>query len=408
MIKKLNIGIITADSNGAYPVPAVNGGAVSTLIETLIRDNSEKGIVNFTIFSFYTIEAYKASKKYKNVKFVWVKVPKIYKIMDKFFFYLIKKIKKVKAISYKSIFSLIYYIYYVSRHLKHYNFDKLILENNIPIAWIIRFSKYRGKYYYHFHNIPRINAGCRKVFEKCTAYLCVSNYLAKKISSPSSPIGPIDAQKIRVLYNTIDTDLFFVNPILDKKRLKFKYKIGLNDKVILFVGRLNKQKGIDAVINAVKLLYEKNIKLVIVGSLMYGTNVKDSYINNLRSKITEIPDKVIFTGYISQQDLPAMYNIADVVVLPSLWGEAAGLTMIEALSCGASVITTNCGGISEYVNNYATLLEVDDKLVKNIAKSISREIALSNDLELKEERHKYIRDNFSNKKYLYKFIKVLN
>ena len=141
---------------------------------------------------------------------------------------------------------------------------------------------------------------------------------------------------------------------------------------------------------------------------MYGTNVKDSYINNLRSKITEIPDKVIFTGYISQQDLPAMYNIADVVVLPSLWGEAAGLTMIEALSCGASVITTNCGGISEYVNNYATLLEVDDKLVKNIAKSISREIALSNDLELKEERHKYIRDNFSNKKYLYKFIKVLN
>ena len=107
MIKKLNIGIITADSNGAYPVPAVNGGAVSTLIETLIRDNSEKGIVNFTIFSFYTIEAYKASKKYKNVKFVWVKVPKIYKIMDKFFFYLIKKIKKVKAISYKSIFSLI-------------------------------------------------------------------------------------------------------------------------------------------------------------------------------------------------------------------------------------------------------------------------------------------------------------
>ena len=69
----MKIGILTADSNGCFPVPASKGGAVSTLIESLIRENSEKGLAELTIFSYYDEKAYKKSRKYSNVNFIWVK-----------------------------------------------------------------------------------------------------------------------------------------------------------------------------------------------------------------------------------------------------------------------------------------------------------------------------------------------
>ena len=101
----MKIGILTADSNGCFPVPATKGGAVSTLVESLIKENSKKKLCNFTIFSYYDEDAYKKSKNYNNVNFVWVKVPKYIKRLDNIFFNSMNKIGIAKAISYKSIFT---------------------------------------------------------------------------------------------------------------------------------------------------------------------------------------------------------------------------------------------------------------------------------------------------------------
>ena len=203
----MRILILTADSNGGYPVPAVKGGAVSTLIESLVEQNSKEKLVDFTVVSLYSKEAYKASKKYTNVDFCFVKIPGIIRIFDNLFFNLMGAFKK-KAISYKSVFSLLYYIFFSAVFLRKNSFEKVVLENNVPLSLVIRLSRYKGEYYYHFHNVPRIDAKCRSVFNKCTKYLCVSNYVASEITSPSSAIGAQDKKRVSVLYNCIDTGRF--------------------------------------------------------------------------------------------------------------------------------------------------------------------------------------------------------
>lgn len=404
----MKIGIITADSNGCFPVPASKGGAVSTLIESLVQENSKKGLVKLTIFSYYDEVAYKNSEKYSNVKFVWIKVPKYIKVLDELFYKISKN--TTKSISYKSIFSLLYYIKNVTKFLKKNQFDKLILENNIPIAWIIKLSHYSGQYYYHLHNVPRINAKCKKVFDKCTGYLCVSKYVASQIESKNNAIGPIDFRKIKITYNAIDTDLFKPYSEDHKKmicqKIKDKYSISSNDKIILFTGRLSKEKGLDALLDALKKINVKNYKLLIVGSIMHGANEKNEYVNLVKHKAQKIFPHVLFTGYVAHNKLADYYNAADIAVLPSIWEEPAGLTMIEALSCGTKVITTNSGGIPEYVKSHADIINRGKNLKNELCYAIEKSLN-SDDSVDKYTVYSYIKNNFSTHTYLERLVKQL-
>lgn len=405
----MNIGILTADSNGGFPIPATKGGAVPTLIESLIAENSKQDIAKLTVFSYYDEQAYESSKKYYNVRFIWIKIPKYIRKLDKTFYKIIKRNPNIKAISYKSVFSLLYYIRHVSKYLKEYHFDKLVLENNIPISWIIKLSHYSGPFYYHLHNVPRMNAKCEDVLKKCTGYLCVSKYVAKKIESPDNAIGPIKSEKVRIFYNAIDTDIFrpYTSQVKEKIKRNIEKRYGINhkDKIILFTGRISREKGLDLLLDALAKTNYSNYKLLIVGSVMHGSNDNDEYVNLVRHKAEKISSHVIFTGYIAHDELPEYYNAADLVVLPSMWEEPAGLTMIEAISCGANVITTNSGGIPEYVSKYAVILDKEKNIVLEMAKAIVNN--LNNIPVDRQQMHTYIKSNFSTHDYMERFVRQL-
>lgn len=400
------IAIFTADSNGGYPVPATRGGAVSTLIEHLIKENSKNKKIDLEIISFFEKKAYEESKKYENVKFIWIKVPLLFRLLDEFTFKIVKTFfKKEKSLSYKSIFSLIYYIKKSKNLVKKNNYEKVILENNIPLALIIKLSKYRGKYYYHLHNIPRLNLKCKSVFDNCNGYLCVSKFVAQQIMLASNPIGPIDIKKIKILYNCVDTEKFYKirnETILMKYKNKFNVK--KNEKIVLFVGRISEEKGIDKLLEAINILKDKKIKVLIVGSYIHNYKDKSEYQEKIRKLSECISQNVIMTGYIKQEELVYLYNISDVVVLPSMWDEPAGLTMLEALACGANVISTYSGGIPEYIDKHGVLIERNEELSKKIAENIKRI------LDSGEEQEKGIlrvEENFSTEKYLTKFVEAI-
>ena len=398
----MKIGIMQADSNGCYPIPASKGGAVSTLVEHLIADNSINKQADLTIISYYDEQAELDSKKYKNVEFIWVKIPKLIKFFDAICFWCVTTFfPRKKAVSYKSIFSLLWYILFGINFLKKNKFDKLVLENNIPMAWMIKKSKYKGDYYYHLHNIPRTNARCEDVFKNCNGFLCVSKYVANKISSKNSAIGVVPRNKIHVLYNCVDTTQFQMC-LSEVKLNKFreKYKINKDDKLAIFTGRLSKEKGIDLVIEAIKSV--PDLKLLVVGSYMHNAKGSDSFQKKLFELAEDLKDRVIFTGYIDQSEIPTLYSLADVAVLPSIWEEPAGLTPIEALSCGISVITTKSGGIPEYVGKSAIILERDDNLIGNIS------TALKKIEKVQADRVTYIRDKFSMRGYMERFVKALS
>lgn len=405
------VAIFIADSNGGYPVPATKGGAVATLVEHLIKQNSIDGMVLFKIISFYSKEAFEISKKYNNVEFIWVKIPKFISLFDEIFFKFIKKVfKKKKAMSYKSFFSLLYYIKKSIHILKKNEFDKVVLENNIPLALIIKKSKYKGEYFYHFHNIPRINVGCKEVFKNCKKILCVSKYVANEIISENNSIGPINKESVKILYNCIDFDKFY--PIKNDIKLEeYRNRFGINndDNVILFVGRLSMEKGIDQLIEAVKLIKNIKYKVLITGSYIHNDSSMDEYQKKLLKDAKELGDKIIFTGYIQQSDLVYIYNMADVAVLPSMWEEPAGLTMLEAIACGTKVITTNSGGIPEYVARQAIILDRDKDLIYNISKEIDKilqkkDVVSESDIKKNIE---YLKNEYSCNNYLKRFIGLI-
>ena len=405
-----NIAIFIADSNGRFPVPAVKDGAVPMLVEHLIEKNNNENKVKITVVSYYSDIAYEKAKQYENINFLWVKIPKLISILDDMIFKIVKiKFKRKKTISYKTICSLLYYICYSSVLLRKLNFDKIILENNIPLAWIVRLSKYSGKYYYHLHNIPRIDGKCRKVFEKCDGYMCVSKFVMDNISSNESCIGKVSKEKIKVLYNCINTNLFNCIPIAEqrKKTLRDKYNISDEKKIIVFVGRLSEEKGPDKIIEALRYL-DDNIHLLIVGSVMHGSNNKDRYQQYLYSLVEHYSSRITFTGYVKQEQVNEFYKIADVAVLPSMWEEPAGLTMIEAMACGTPLITCNSGGIPEYVNKYAVIIERDQNVQKNIAKSIT-DILNNNSIakQKADDGAEYILNHYNLNKYYNNFIDML-
>lgn len=409
-MKKENVCIIIADSNGGYPVPASKGGAVSSLVEQLVRQNEKKRLVNMTVISVYDSDAERLSKKYPHIKFTYIKPNKLICTMDRLFFGFVGSVlKKTKAASYKSIFSLLYFIKKTSKTLKNSTFDKVVLENNIPMAWAIRLSRYKGEYYYHFHNVPRINARCKAVFNNCTGFLCVSDFVADEIASKNNAIGPQAKSKIKTLYNCIDTKQF--RPIHDAEVLrdiKRSYGIKDNEKVILFAGRLSKEKGIDKLLLALDGLKTERFKVLIIGSYVHNAEFMDEYQEYIHKLAEKYRDKVVFTGYIAQEKLPLLYNIADVAVLPSMWDEPAGLTMIEAMACGTPVITTKSGGIPEYVKNGGIILERNHDIVKILSYQMNKMLESTESAdEMSVKGMKRINDTFSTKVYLENFIKSL-
>lgn len=404
----MKVAILIADSNGCFPVPAVKDGAVATLVQHLIDSNEIEQCAELTIISYWSKEAEEVSHKYSKSRFIWIKRPRIIEKLDDILFFVIQKsLGNRKIVSYRSMFSLFFFIYKASRILRKNIFDSVVIENNIPLIWTIRLSQYRGKYYYHLHNVPRINAFCKKEFKKCDGFLCVSSFIAEQIKTDKNPIGPIESQKIKVLYNCVDINQFkYTKNIDEKENLKRKYNIPYENKIVIFVGRLSAEKGIDKVLDALITMRRKDITLLIVGSLMHNLDIEDEYQCRLHNCANQLGTNVKFTGYIPQRELYKYYNMADVAVLPSVWEEPAGLTMVEALACGLPVVTTNSGGIAEYVSGIAFVLEKNDMLIDNIGKTI--ELALLGTEEDKIKRVEYIESRFNSKFYIVNFCRLLN
>ena len=245
-----------------------------------------------------------------------------------------------------------------------------MIENNIPLARVMKGSKFKGQWYYHFHNVPRIDAGCRDEFQRVTKFLCVSQFVVNQITGENSAIGRIDPKKTAVLLNCVDTNLFkHIDRNHEKiKALKLKYGIKDDDKLIIFAGRLSKEKGADILLRAAQDL-PTNVKILIVGSLFSSLNVKDEFQERLLLLSKKLKNRVIFTGYVNQKELPFYYNMSDIAVLPSMWDEPAGLTNLEAMACEVPVITTLSGGIPEYAKG-AIMLDRNESIIEKIRKNI--------------------------------------
>ena len=155
----------------------------------------------------------------------------------------------------------------------------------------------------------------------------------------------IDKNKVIVINNGIDIETF--KPSEDQsKQIRDKLNILDQDRAILFLSLISKQKGTDIAIKAFnELSHLKNIKLIIAGDGEYLNDAK------LLARYYGIESKVVFTGFIPNEDTPKYYNASDIFIFPTLRLESFGIVLAEAMACRKPVIASNIGSIPDVIDD---------------------------------------------------------
>lgn len=149
-------------------------------------------------------------------------------------------------------------------------------------------------------------------------------------------------EKIRVILLAADEKF---EPLNNGEIDEIRQNYNLNFPFILYVGALEARKNIVTLIRAFYKLKKKGIKHKLVITGKKGWKYKEIFktINNLN-----LQKDVVFTGYVPEDDLPALYNAADLFVYPSIY-EGFGLPPLEAMACGTPAITSNTSSLPEVV-----------------------------------------------------------
>lgn len=182
----------------------------------------------------------------------------------------------------------------------------------------------------------------RQVLEHCTDFLSdVNTNVSEKATENFVKNKLFSAKKTVTVYNGIDLRKFYPCRNLSVRN---NYNISENAFVFINVSRMMPAKDHKNLLDAFKTVHGKfpDAKLICVGSGDLLEETKN-YAKNL-----ELDNSVIFTG--AKTNVESFYNASDCFVLSSAW-EGFGIVLAEAMSCGLSVISTDCGGTREVVQN---------------------------------------------------------
>ncbi len=189
--------------------------------------------------------------------------------------------------------------------------------------------------------------------------VCCSNFMANHIAY----IFGTPRSKIAVIPNGVDPAKF-TRPY-DWEALRRGF-VTPHEKLILYVGRLVHEKGINILVDAMhRILGRVDAKLVIVGD----GYLKDELLGRVRYQ--GLVDKVYITGFLDDSTLKLLYRTADVCVVPSLY-EPFGIVALEAMAAGAPLVVSDTGGLSEVVEDGVTGLKVPPWNPNAIADAVIR------------------------------------
>jgi glycosyltransferase involved in cell wall biosynthesis len=162
----------------------------------------------------------------------------------------------------------------------------------------------------------------------------------------------VPEEKVKVVYIGVDSAY---KPINDQDRINsVKARYGIANKYILHVGSLNPRKNISRLIEAYNRLPQslrEEHQLVLVGKRGWRAD-------EILAKVKELhlENRVIFTGFVKDDDLPLLMNASSLLTFPSLY-EGFGIPPLEAMACGTPVVASNTSSIPEVVGDAALLFD---------------------------------------------------
>lgn len=231
--------------------------------------------------------------------------------------------------------------------------------------------------------------------KEASVIVAISSHVKKDILNNFD----IDEEKIRVIPNGFNSDIFNIKDI-DCQDILNKFELPLDvEKIICFVGKLTHFKGVDVLIKAASI-YEKVLDNTITLIVGYG---------ELYEELVDLANEMnlqrfYFLGHHDQNMVSKIYNLADLSIVPSR-KEAFGLVAIEALACGTPVIGTINGGLQDFINeDVGSLVKPDSP--KELAEKIIEEINSDSKIKKGKLSAKYALENFSWNKNVKKLIEI--
>lgn len=178
-------------------------------------------------------------------------------------------------------------------------------------------------------------------------FLTCSQYIADWTAKTHG----IPASKFEVLHSGVDLSSF--KPAIEPKPLSPTLNV-------VFVGRLDPNKGPDIAAEAVSRLQKEGLPVTftVAGARWFYGGSEDEYTTSLKAKLSEI--NANYLGHVTRDKIASVYQAADVACVLSRSNEPFGLVTLEAMAAGCGVISSNRGGLPEACGNAAILVDPDD------------------------------------------------
>ena len=158
----------------------------------------------------------------------------------------------------------------------------------------------------------------------------------------------LSGTRLRIIHNGVNIEQFRPDPAAGQAE---RDRAGLAGKLVVYIGRVNEQKGTDVLLEAMRLLADRgaDARLVIAGPIgQFGhgdTGQADP--GDWRARITAVGGT--YLGAVAEERLAGVYNMADVFVMPTTQFEMFGMSAVEAQACGKPTVASDNGGLTETV-----------------------------------------------------------
>ena len=312
------------------------------------------------------------------------------------------------------------YLLTMHKHVRSFKPDVIHIETNgqmgqlgryiaklMDVPLVYTYHTYHEKYVSYVksglkHRIARANE--RRLFQKMTKVateiiapsLKIKNYLRKR---------GVD-KYINVIETGIDAKRFELDDTAKKdiKYLYKKYELNENDKIVLYIGRLIKEKSIDLLLQAFKKYldkYQDDAKLLLVGD---GDQAEE--LQSLAEQL-DIANNVIFAGKVNHEKIKSYYLMANAFVSPSL-SETQSIAIIESMAASTPVLARDDNLLSELIDDEVNgfICPDEEQFINKLNKILNME---SSELEkIKQAMKKKVTTNYNVDSYTEKVLEVYN
>lgn len=356
-------------SGPVHPIPPLKGAAVETWMYEV-----SKRVLSFEPHIVSIGDPYYRGKEYQDgIYFHRINFSPVYKR-------LFQKITKLDPLSYPKR---------ILRIIDEVKPDILHIHNTFKWALpVIESLKRQIKIVLHFHNEINVNKEILiDAFVGCSDYIVDIHKNNNKIK----------ARLYKTIYNGVDLKRF--RPyweVLDIRRsLRRRFNIKDRDFVVLFVGRISPEKGVEHFVKtAIQMKNIENIKFLVIGEVSKKGD-RHEYAKNIIQQASSFRDKIIFTDVFPPSKMHLIYLIGDVVVLTSNFNEPFGMVAIEGMASGLPVIARQKGGLREFIiDGLNGFFISEDKIIEDLVNLIKN---LMEDKNLRERIGAEGRETVENK-----------